>query len=86
MDELKENVRTILGDTSPLSCEMMRTICYVVQVFYTGTSRDGCMQKMLKQPLVRPNVETVLEVQVIALNVSLDVKEMQDVSRHPMVE
>ena len=64
----------------------MRTICYAVQVFYIGTSRDGCIQKMAKQPLVGPNVETVLEVQVIALDVSLDVQDMQEVSRHPMVE
>ena len=44
------------------------------------------MQKTPKQPLVGPNVETVLEVQVIALEVSLDVQDMQEVSRHPMVE
>ena len=44
------------------------------------------MQKMLKQPLVGPNVETVPEVQVIALNVFLDLQDMQEVSRHPMVK
>ena len=65
---------------------MMRTICYAVQVFYMGTSHVGCIQKMPKQPLVGPNVETVLEVQVIALDVSLDVQDMQEVSRHPLVE
>ena len=77
MEEMKENMRTILGDTSPQ--RMMITICYAVQVFYMGTSHDGCMQKMPKQPLVGPNVETVMEVQVIAL-------DMQEVSRHPLVE
>ena len=90
MEELKENMRTILGDTSPLSCGKLseddknHLLCGVV--FYIGTSRDCCMQKMPKQPLVGPNVETVLEVQVIALEVSLDVQDMQEVSRHPMVE
>ena len=44
------------------------------------------MQKTPKQPLVGPNVETVLEVQVIALEVSLDVQDMQEVSTQPMVE
>ena len=65
---------------------MIRTISYAGEVFYIGTSRDDCMQRMPKQPLVGPNVETVLEVQVIALEVSLDVQDMQEVSRHPMVE
>ena len=55
-------------------------------ILYTGTSRDCCMLKMLKQPLVGPNVETVPEVQVIALNVFLDLQDMQEVSRHPMVK
>ena len=64
----------------------MRTICSVVQVFFSGTSRDGCMQKMPKQSMVGPNVETVLEFQVIALNVSLDVQDTQEVSTQPMVE
>ena len=41
--------------------------------------------KKPKQPLVGPNVETVLEVQVIALAMSLYVQAMQEVSRHPMV-
>ena len=55
------------------------------QVFYTVTSTDGCIKKKPKQPLVGPNVETVLEVQVIALAMSLYVQAMQEVSRHPMV-
>ena len=44
------------------------------------------MQKMPKQSMVGPNVETVLELQVIALDVSLDVQDTQEVSTQPMVE
>ena len=42
--------------------------------------------KMPKQPMVGPNVETVLELQFIALDVSLDVQDTQEVSTQPMVE